>query len=308
MASCNVCLKAIKANSVKLQCNDCKKEFHGSCLKMSKADVECITAEGLPWRCQPCAANRRKSLRFDLEVQEGKLSLDDIMKKIVEMFEYQKVQEQNFNKSNELLSQKIDENTKHVKEQNSSLGRCLEVIDKLVNENKQLNKKLLDMERRLDEIEQYSRLNAVEIHGIPVQPNEDVIGVVKEVGKALNMEVREDMIDACHRLGSKPGPNNSPPGIIVKFVRRLDKEELLKKRRVKSNLSTRHMNMSMDQTVYINEALTPARRRLLAAARQLKREKNFRFLWVRGGKIFLRKSEGSNVVQVTCQADLDALI
>jgi hypothetical protein len=308
MANCNVCLKNIKANAVRLQCCDCAKEFHGSCLKMSKADVECITAEGMVWRCQPCGVTRRKSLRFESDVQEGKLSLEDIMKKILEIGEHQKSIEQSVNRSNELLSEKIDENTKYLKEQKVSLDQCLKIIDELATENKILKRKVNEMEKRMDEMEQYSRLNALEIHGVPQQPNEDVVEVVKAVGRALDMEVNDAMIDACHRLGNKPGPNNAPPGIIVKFVRRLDKEEFLRKRRVKSNLSTRHMNMSMDRTVYVNEALTPARRRLLAAARQVRKDKNFRHLWVRGGKIFLRKEDGSTVIQVTCQADLDKIV
>ncbi|XP_054259306.1 uncharacterized protein LOC128984047 [Macrosteles quadrilineatus] len=275
---------------------------------MSKADVDCITSEGMVWRCQPCGDTRRKSLRFESDAQEGKLSLEDIMKKIIEIGENQKSIEQNVNKSNELLSEKIDENTKYVKEQKMSLDKCLQTIDMLVAENQQLNKKVIDLEKRVDEMEQYSRINAVEIHGVPQQPNEDVIGVVKAVGRALDMEVNDTMIDACHRLGNKPGPNNTPPGIIVKFVRRMDKEEFLRKRRVKRNLSTRHMDMPMDQAVYVNEALTPARRRLLGAARQVRKDKNFRHLWVRGGKIFLRKDEGSTVIQVTCQADLDKIV
>lgn len=303
MANCGVCVKVLKTNSLKLQCCECKKEFHGTCLKMSKADIDCITAEGMVWRCNPCAETRRKSLRFDAEVQEGKLSLQDIMDKIIEIVEGQKTQEQNFNKSYELLSEKIDVNIKQVKDQNETLGRCLETIDKLASENKLLNKKVLELEKRVEDMEQYSRANAVEIHGVPIQTNENVVSVVKEVGKALDMEVTDDMLDACHRLGNK-GQGDNPPGIIVKFVRRLDKEEFLKKRRVKRNLSTRHMNMAMDRAVYVNEALTPERRRLLAAARQVRREKNFRHLWVRGGKIFMRKEDGSAVIQVTCQADI----
>ncbi|KAG8300164.1 hypothetical protein J6590_082971 [Homalodisca vitripennis] len=85
---------------------------------------------------------------------------------------------------------------------------------------------------------------------------------MNEVEKALDFNLTESMIDACHRLGKKTGPNNSPPGIIVKFVRRLDKDELLRKRRVRRDFSTRHMNLNVDKPVYINEALSPARRRL----------------------------------------------
>lgn len=304
MAICGVCVKNITSKQVKLTCSDCEKDFHAQCYKMSKADVDCITADGLPWRCKPCGEIRRKSLRFDVEVQEGKLTLEDIMQKMNEIAETQKGQEISFNKSYEVLSEKLEENTKSVTDHKQSLEKCLAIIDGLAEENRNLTKKVSELEQKIDDMEQYSRLNSVEIQGVPENKNEDIVQVVKEVGKALNMDISESMIDACHRLGRRPGPGGPPPGIIVRFVRRLDKEELMKKRRVKSNFSTRHMNLGMDQPVYINEALSPARRRLLAEARKLKREKEFRFLWVRNGKIFIRREEAGKVIQVTCQADL----
>lgn len=307
MATCGVCVKSIRSNQLKVVCSDCAREFHASCCDMSKADVEAIAAEGLPWRCKPCGQNRRRSLRFDVEVSEGNLTLDDIMKKISEMFEHQKTQEANFNKSYEHITEKIDENTKAVNDHNKSLEKCLEQIDTLVEKNRKLERKVTELEQRVEEMEQYSRSNAVEIHGVPEQQHEDVVKVVQELGKALDMDIAESMIDACHRLGRSKGPSSPPPGIIVKFVRRLDKEELLRRRRVKSNLSTRHMNLKVDQPVYVNESLSPARRRLFAEARQIKRQKEYKFLWVRGGKIFLRQQESAPVHQVTCQADLLSL-
>lgn len=304
MAVCGVCVKAIGSRQLKVSCSDCARDFHAACCDMSKADVDCITSDGLPWRCDPCAKHRRKSLRFDAEVQDGKLTLEDVMHKISEMFECQKSQEVNFNKSYELLSEKLDENTRAVSEHNNSLEKCLQQIDSLVEQNKRLTRRVVELEQKVEDLEQYSRSNAVEIHGIPEEQHEDVIKVVQEVGKALDIDITESMIDACHRLGRSRGANSPPPGIIVKFVRRLDKEEMLRKRRVKSNLSTRHMNLRMDQPVYVNESLSPARKRLFAEARQLKRQKKFKFLWVRGGKIFLRQEESAPVIQVTCQADL----
>ncbi|KAG8241791.1 hypothetical protein J6590_078901, partial [Homalodisca vitripennis] len=87
----------------------------------------------------------------------------------------------------------------------------------------------------------------------------------------------------------------------------LDKDELLRKRRVRRDFSTRHMNLNVDKPVYINEALSPARRRLFAMAREIKRDKQYKYLWVRGGKIFLRKEESGTITTVTCQADLEKL-
>lgn len=49
------------------------------------------------------------------------------------------------------------------------------MIEQLVEENNGLNKKVLDLEKRVDEMEQYSRVNAAEIHGVPIVQNEDFI-------------------------------------------------------------------------------------------------------------------------------------
>lgn len=278
--------------------------YHGACVEMSKADIECITSDSLPWRCPPCAKSRRASMRFESQLTEGSLTLEDVMKKVMEILQNNKDIEQNVNKSYEALSDKLEENTQVIKEQTASLERCLKTIDGLAAENNKLKEKILNLETRLDDVEQYSRRNTLEIYGIPQTANEDVVTVVKEVGKALNMGITNTMIDACHRMG-KVKPDSPPPGIIVKFVRRIDMEEMLNKKRVKKELSTRHMNLGTDFPIYINESLSPSRRRLFAAARIIKKDKHFKYLWTRGGNIFLRKEDSAPVVKVTCQADLD---
>ncbi|KAG8300325.1 hypothetical protein J6590_078736 [Homalodisca vitripennis] len=134
-------------------------------------------------------------------------------------------------------------------------------------------------------MEQYSRANATEIQGIPV-----FFGILQRCkggGKGSGPN--------CYGLHDRRLPSSWYT--IVKFVRCIDKEKFMRKRCVMRNLSTRHMNTPMDQMVYVNEALIPARRRLLGAARQIER----------GGKIILRIDDGTNVVQVTCQAELNKL-
>lgn len=192
-----------------------------------------------------------------------------------------------------------------LKRQSEDLRIFKEEIENLKKENTVLKNKNKELEMRLVDCEQYSRKNCVEIHGIPVTPNENVVHIVKKVGEALDVNIQETMIDNCHRLGRRN--DGGAPGIIVKFVRRLDVEEVLKKRRVKRNLSTRHMGMSSDCPVYINESLCPMKRTLYGRVRALKREKGFKYLWLRGGKILIRKEEGAPVVEINCYDDLDKL-
>ena len=145
----------------------------------------------------------------------------------------------------------------------------------------------------------------MEIFGVPETKNEDVLETVKAVGRAMDMNIDNLMVDACHRLPKRPDQPHG--GIIVKFVRRFDKEDFMFRRRVKRNLSTKHMGLSGENIIYINESLSPEKKKLLALSRNFKREHGYKFLWVRNGVIKLRKSEGSNIYIINDSNDLRKL-
>lgn len=305
--NCAICLKSVTTKQQKLNCTDCTKDFHPACCKMSKADVDCLSVEGLVWRCQPCSFERRRSMRVELKMEEGNLTLNDVMKLLTEMREEQKASLKDFNVSYEVMNEKLSVNTDMLKKQVEDLKLYTDEQKILREENIALKKKVNDLEERLVETEQYSRRNCLEIQGIPEDRNENLFEKVKQVGRALDVSIEENMIDVCHRLKKRSSDDNRPAGIIVKFVRRVDAEEILRKRRVKRNLSTRHMGLATDTTVYVNEALCPARRKLYAQARAVKSDKGYKFLWVRGGNIYIRKEENTPVIQVSNQTVLSKL-
>lgn len=130
-----------------------------------------------------------------------------------------------------------------------------------------------------------------------------MLDIVKGVGKALGFAISDNMIDFSYRLGK--GQDNAFPGIMVGFVRRLDREEFLRKRKVeKRKLNLQDINMLGTTPIFVNESLSPGQGQVLAAARAVKREKGYKFLWVKHGKIFLRKDENSPVIVITDQEDL----
>ncbi|XP_046688830.1 uncharacterized protein LOC124374707 [Homalodisca vitripennis] len=181
-------------------------------------------------------------------------------------------------------------------QQKKQLESLLITVEELRSENIILHKKLAQAEERADDAEQFSRRNTVEIHGVPYNKGEDVLTVVKMVGRALDYPVEDMMVDACHRLRARDS-SDRPPGIVVKMVRRIDAEGLLHKRRVKRNLNSHDLGMTDKPAVvvYVNESFSAGRRRLLNTARQAKREKGYTYLWIRGGKVLMRKSQGDPV-------------
>lgn len=236
------------------------------------------------------------------------VSYEDIFNLVTSLREDFHRLEQSLGASINSCHEELAETKDMVRKQGEELKSWMKTVEDLSSENASLRKQVAVLESRVDEAEQYSRRNTLEVHGVPVQKGENVVSLVKALGRALDYPVEDAMIDACHRLRSRDG-TSKPPGIVVKMVRRLDAEALLQKRRVKRNLNTHDIGVtsSLAEAVYVNESLTQSRRRLLHAARQMKREKGYTYLWIRSGKILLRKEQGASVKVVTTMEDLNKL-
>lgn len=239
--------------------------------------------------------------------EEGKANISDVIFMLEEAKEDRRKLEVQFNASFEFAHSKIDDQKKLIEEQSKKLDECLKIIESLSQENIDLKEKISKLETRIEEVEQYTRANSVEIFGVPEVKGEDVYEIVKKVGVSLDMTITREQIDVCHRLG-KPRESQRPAGIIVKFVRREDKLNMIAKRKVKRNLSTQHLGFQQPaEPVYINENLSPERRKLYAAAREAKKTQGYTYLWTQNGRILMRKEQGAAVVRISTMNDLQKL-
>ncbi len=311
---CKKCSKSFTTRSVKVQCNDCQVTYHAPCVNLTKEDVEYIQSEGGQlWRCEVCTKGRRKSMQVASTLEEGKPNLMDVINLLNEMRNESKDQisklELDLGNSVENCHQVIEELKVTVQAQAESLNKFHKMYEAVIEENRKLQLRIKELERNADEAEQYSRMNCVEINGVPEKDNENVLEIVKNVGNSLGLTVSEEMVDACHRLGGKRVGETRPRGIIVKFTRRLVKEELLRKRRVKRNLNTHDLGFTntLAEVVYINESLTKARREVYKEVRELKKKKDFSFVWVKNGKILVRPEDGARVIAATTMDDVRRL-
>lgn len=321
MADCAKCLKSIPRsgkNASKVDCADCKSSFHGKCVDLTPDDIQYYQDSENIWRCASCSIERRKSMAIESRPESSStMTYDDVYNLVSEIKKDMKVMEANLGKSIDSAFEELQETKSLVTKQSNEISALLELINNLTSENTELKSKVSILESRMEDIEQYSRRDTIEIHGIPVKTDEQVVEVVKSVGRALDITIDESMISACHRLRSRPAKPVKPgqvevkkhPGIIVKMTRRMDAEAVLEKRRVKRNLSTHSIGLteSPAEVIYINESLCPGRRQLLNDAREIKKKKQYTYLWIRGGKILMRKSEGDPVIVVQTRSDLDKL-
>ena len=145
-------------------------------------------------------------------------------------------------------------------EQKNELNGMKEALLKLQQMIDSTMKRLSAVERRQDDLEQYSRSNCLVIHGcenIPKSKPGKYLEIENFVCNTLNEHLQLDSplqandLDIAHPLPSKKG---TP--VIVKFIRRTQKNEVYRKKRLLKGTK-----------MIITESLTKRRLQLLEKAR-----------------------------------------
>lgn len=166
-----------------------------------------------------------------------------------------------------------------------------------------LEKRVELLEEKQDRSEQYSKRNNLIISGIPVQPNEDVQKIVMKIAQKCDVQVPEWDIVAAHRLQTR---KNGDTPIIIKFLRKKTKEELITSGKKKNLTADLFGNGRADVKLYFNEHLIDCKNQLYKKARDLRQEKiGYKFVWVRNGRIMARKNEGDPVEFINSEQDLN---
>ena len=150
---------------------------------------------------------------------------------------------------------------------------------------KERDQKIEELEKRLDEMEQYSRLDDIIISGLKVKPfsytraaanspstpPEEQATIERQVidfFKTKEIVVDQDHIAACYTLPSKDRKAN--PVILLRFANRKHKDRLL-----------RQGFMLKGSDVYVNEHLTKKNAEIAREARILKKQEKIQGTWSR---------------------------
>ena len=99
-------------------------------------------------------------------------------------------------------------------------------LERVKKASKQQRSDTDDLQANLDELEQYSRKNSLEFHGIPEDVGITTDEVVCKVAQAVGVEMEPAKIEISHRLNRKKGIKP----IIAKFANHKDKAKCYKSR------------------------------------------------------------------------------
>ncbi|CAH2085371.1 unnamed protein product [Euphydryas editha] len=203
-----------------------------------------------------------------------------------------------FQESLAFISNQYDSLIQTVNEKN-------EVINTLVSKNEKLTSQVKDLTERLGQVEQNMRATNIEITGIPEHKSENLLSTVEQLGRIVESPIAETDILHVTRIAKLNKESSRPRSVIVKLRSQRRRDELLaavtrfnKKNRDKK-LNTEHLGIGgRCEPVFVSEHLTLTNKHLHAAARKKTKEAGFKFVWIRDGRVFVRKNEQSPAVYI----------
>lgn len=162
----------------------------------------------------------------------------------------------------------------------------------------------------LDNLEQYTRKNSLEIHGVPKEAYSSTEEAVLAIANALDVDISSNDIEISHHLKRK----NSNTAIIVKFANHKDKTKLYKARTKLKTVKTSSIFPRCTVTIpefkdriFINENLTGHRRYVMGQANKMRRNGLLLSCWSLDGKIFVKTSPEGAPTRIFSDDDLKKL-
>lgn len=158
------------------------------------------------------------------------------------------------------------------------------------------------LKEELNDVQQYSRRSNMELHGLPLSHGEDLMKVLSDLARSLNLPTPQSSdILAIHRLTKKP---DSIPVVLIRFASVTLKDAWMAAR----GRLPRLCQTENQPKLFFNDNLTSANKELFWLARTGGKEKGYRFVWTRNSKIFARKAEGAPAIRIYTKNDLLQLV
>ncbi|XP_054282152.1 uncharacterized protein LOC128999593 [Macrosteles quadrilineatus] len=312
MSTCGVCRKCCEDVGNSVKCTGCGSVFHADCIK--KQDGETIKPRACKdWKCRDC---KQSAVSTGSGSSTTTTSITkEFFLKVMENFKNEITNELKGVKKETLeltttvqhLSDTVDGVVSQMNDFKKEIMSIRKENEDLRAKNNTLTSQLGKLNDRIRDLEQYSRTNNVEISGIPKTANENVKSVVKDIGSALGLEVETSSIAAAHRI---PSYNKTRvPSLVVQFTERTMKEAFINKfkeaRARNEHLTANKVNNTFPRDrVFVNDHLSPENKIFLSKLKQKCAEVGYSFVWCRGGKFFVRKSEGEKAIKVSTYEEI----
>lgn len=340
MSNCEKCNKRTSrddAGIIMCAGKNCGHIYHLICVKLKLSDVEFMKREKKLWSCDNCVLKRRNDQYSGIvpaspRQNNGNISISSPKNITLDTFYNDFVV---FKKS--LLTEMKVLSTRFDTFENIIMPK----IVKLESENSKLKSELSLIREKANFLEQSQLHNCVEFHGVPEISKDKVYDTaLKLINNGLGFEYNSSIFDYCYTRklnftkynasdhsdnnNVKININNSVTSCVdtendnftvksnnvlfVKFMSRDTKDKVLHAYRSNKVELTSHLIVTDSKTrIFLNECLSQYNRSLFVAAKVVKKDLKYRYVWYRNGVIMMRKNDGDATRKIKSLEDLEII-
>lgn len=312
---CKACKKSL-GKKTKLQCGDCKGYFHLECGNVTEVDARIMQSEKTPWICATCleesaaTASRRQSAllsqhggmsarRSDVFTRAtGEPSRGGDMELKVLIRELQEEMRE-MRKTMEFFNDKYEEEAKR----NKILA---DIVSEVSKDNQELRKEIQKLKSTVNAQENNKLKSNITISGLLDVTDDGVVSKEKitKLVQSLNVNCNGGDFEDIKIFKV----NNGAKAVVTLKSLEL-KQRILRARAQKGKISIRNMGLGeSSQTIFIDEDLSKEMYELFKKAREQLKERNYKYVWHRNGRVLARKSEGDRYVVIRGENDLEELL
>lgn len=233
---------------------------------------------------------------------------DAVLNKIRSDINEVKTQNREIHKTNSEIEKSIEF-------MNQAYETMKNTVEKLEKERVEQRIYIMDLEKKVIDLQQNSRSSCFEIRNIPQTEKEsidDLTSIVLQTCNKLEVSVKQADLRDIYRM---PGKKGSTRPIVAELVTVPQKNRVLqaarmfnKTRPTIGKLNTTHIGLSGDtKPIYVADHLSSSLRKLFFEARKYATDNNYKFCWSNNNKIFLRKQEGMPQIIIKSLACLNDL-
>lgn len=296
---CKRCNDPISFDAISVKCyGSCNGVYHLECSNLSHRTFKAKSeAEKRKWVCVSCRDKKKREKAADRETEESK----DTESESTDEEEGRKPKNQKFS-----LEEKIDLIMLEQKRTNNLILEFRNTVGALQAELEEKNKIISDLKEELNDFKQHYRSNYIELHNVKSSSNEtekELEDITIKVCQEIGIEIVSNDIEAIHRIQTKAASKQKP--IIVQLQSRKKKNAILEAKKGKK--VTQDMiqnNGKKEEQIFICESLTKENKELLFHTKEAAKEKGYKFVWTKHGKILARKNEYSKPVQIKKNEDI----
>lgn len=289
----NTCSKCNDKFTDGVKCSVCNNSYDFPCSGITEVGYRKLGQERQKsWRCFMCSSSSKAPT--NLEIME---QLHIITKKLAPL--------DALVADVEALKESVAGNIKHISEIDLRVSK----LEKSANLLPSLKADISRIDQGISDREQRSRLNNVEIKGVPFNKNENIFDIIQKIASHCKVHITESQFSFYSRVQSRSKDVEKP--IIACFVNRYVKDNFVAAVRACKGINASDLGYgNLSSKIYVNDHLTADNKMLLNKAKSLANEineageKKCKYVWVKHCRIYVRKNDNSELILIRGENDL----